>query len=166
MLFRAQEFILGIPIWPWTDFLRLVVLKIVGLSMILLGALCWVAESGSSVAATTVVRTRNLVLALAAAAAVALATPAIWTTWRPRFLPWQVESYVNGVHIFDKPQEWLFPIFPWAAFAFVGLAGGFWLFTDFARVREEWGFVLLGLAGAAAFCASLALDRWGRTMYA
>src|ERR1700746_2717381 len=60
--------------------------------------------SGSS-AAAAVLRARNLVWALAAAAVVALATPVMWTTWRPRFLPWQVESYVNGVHVFDKQQE-------------------------------------------------------------
>jgi len=164
ILFRAQEFILGIPISPWTDLLRVDVLNILGLSMILLGVLCWVAGGdGSAIAA--VVRMRNLVLALAAATAVALATPAMWTTWRPKFLPWPVESYVNGVHIFDKPQVWLFPIFPWVAFAFVGLAVGFWLFTDLAR-REELGFLTLALAGLAAFCAALALDRWGPDIYA
>jgi uncharacterized membrane protein len=169
ILFRVQEFILGIPISPWTDLLRVDVLNILGLSMILLGLLCWVAGdagAATSAVAAKVVRTRNLVLALAAAAAVAMATPAMWTTWRPRFLPWQVESYVNGVHIFDKPQVWLFPIFPWAAFAFVGLAVGFWLFTDFAQRREELGFLALALAGVAAFCASLALDSWGTAMYA
>jgi uncharacterized membrane protein len=164
ILFRVQEFILGIPISPWTDLLRVDVLNILGLSMILLGVLCWLA-GGSGPVSAEVVRARNLVLALGAAAAVALATPAIWTTWRPRFLPWEVESYVNGVHIFDKPQVWLFPIFPWVAFAFVGLAVGFWLFTDFAQQREELGFLALAIAGVAAFCASLALDRWGPAMY-
>jgi len=166
ILFRVQEFILGIPISPWMDLLRVDVLNILGLSMILLGVLCWLAGGSGSLAGEAAVRTRNLVLALAAATAVALATPVMWTTWRPRFLPWQVESYVNGVHIFDKPQAWLFPIFPWAAFAFVGLAAGFWLFTDFAQRREELGFLALALAGAVAFCASLALDRWGPAMYA
>ena len=164
ILFRVQEFILGIPISPWTDLLRVDVLNILGLSMILLGVLCWAAASGSSTAAA-VLRARNLVFALAAAAVVALATPVMWTTWRPLFLPWQMESYVNGVHIFDKPQVWLFPIFPWAAFAFVGLAVGFWLLTDFAQRRGEWGFLALTLAGTAGFCASLALDRWGLAIY-
>jgi uncharacterized membrane protein len=163
ILFRAQEFILGIPISPWTDLMRVDVLNILGLSMILLGVLCWVGGGGRG--AAVVVRTRSLVLALAAAAVVALATPVMWTTWRLRFLPWQVESYVNGVHIFDKPQVWLFPIFPWAAFAFVGLAVGFWLFTDFAQRCEELGFLALALAGGAAFCAALALDRWGPAVY-
>ena len=164
ILFRLQEFILGIPISPWTDLLRVDVLNILGISMILLGALCWVAGVGSATAVAA--RTWNLVLALVAAAGVAMATPALWTTSRPRFLPWPVESYLNGVHSFDRPQVWLFPIFPWTAFAFVGLAAGFWLFTDFARRREESSFVLLALAGVAAFCAALALDRWGTAVYA
>ena len=34
-----------------------------------------------------------------------------------------LESYVNGVHTFGVPQPWLFPIFPWTAFAFAGLGG-------------------------------------------
>src|ERR1700758_2646645 len=65
ILFRVQEFILGVPISPWTDLLRVDVLNILGLSMILLGAVCWLAGGGGSVAAATVVRTGNLVLALA-----------------------------------------------------------------------------------------------------
>src|ERR1700746_2886716 len=76
ILFRVQEFILGIPISPWTDLLRVDVLNILGLSMILLGALCWLAGGEGSLA---VMRMLNLVLALATAAAVALATPAMWT---------------------------------------------------------------------------------------
>ena len=31
---------------------------------------------------------------------IALATPPLWTTWRPRWLPWYLESYINGVHTF------------------------------------------------------------------
>src|SRR5260370_39235552 len=104
---------------------------------------------------------RNLVLALAAAAAVALATPAMWTTWRPRFLPWQLESYVNGVHIFDKPQVWLFPIFPWASFAFVGLNVGFWLFTDFSQRRGGSGVFAVWLAGGAPCVGCLGGGRFG-----
>lgn len=162
VLFRVQEFILGIPISPWTDLLRVDVLNTLGLSMILLGMLCWAAGSG----AVATLRWRSFAGALAAATLVAMATPALWTTWRPRFLPWVLESYVNGVHIFDKPQVWLFPVFPWVAFAFAGLAVGFWLFTDLAKRREGWNFVLLGATGVAVFGASLALDRWGRDLYA
>jgi uncharacterized membrane protein len=162
ILFRIQEFVLGIPISPWTDLLRVDVLNILGITMILLGMLCWAAGSGTP----AVLRTRSTVLAVIAAAAVVMATPILWTTCRPKFLPWAVESYINGVHIFDKPQVWLFPIFPWAAFAFVGLAVGFWLFTDFAKRREAWSFATLAAAGVAVFCAALAFDQWGPKMYA
>src|SRR2546430_5389488 len=78
-----------------------------------------------------------------------MATPPLWTTYRPRFLPWPLESYINGVHIFKEPQPWLFPLFPWSAFAFAGLAVGFFLFSDFARRREGLAFAALGGAGIA-----------------
>ena len=161
LLFRLQEFILGIPVSPWTDLLRVDVLNILGIAMILMGALCFAVGSGTAAA----LRAKSLPAAVAAAAVVAMVTPLLWTTWRPRFLPWAMESYVNGVHIFDKPQVWLFPIFPWAAFAFVGLAVGFWLFTEFAQRHEERNFILIGMAGVAAFGVALALDRWGIKLY-
>ena len=161
ILFRLQEFVLGIPISPWTDLLRVDVLNILGISIILLGMLCWLAGLGAAAA----IRTRSLVLAITAAAAVAILTPALWTTWRPRFLPWAIESYVNGVHIFDKPQAWLFPIFPWVGFALVGLAVGFWLFTEFAKRHEAWNFLLIGVAGLAAIGLSMILDGSGVKLY-
>jgi uncharacterized membrane protein len=41
LLFRVQEFVLGYPKSPWTDLLRVDVLNILGLSMMLMGVLCW-----------------------------------------------------------------------------------------------------------------------------
>src|SRR5260370_32079500 len=41
LLFRVQEFALGYPWSPWTDLLRVDVLNILGLSMMLMGVLCW-----------------------------------------------------------------------------------------------------------------------------
>src|SRR6266436_2622786 len=129
ILFRVQEFILGIPISPWTDLLRVDVLNILGLSMILLGVLCWVAEGGDGVVAA-MVRTWNLVLALAAAAVVAIVTPALWTTWRPRFLPWQVESYVNGVRI-------------------CGIGGGILVVYGFCQATGGVGILGVGVGGSS-----------------
>src|SRR5258708_20316740 len=40
-LFRGQEYLLGYPKSPWTDLLRVDVLNILGVSMMLLGVLCW-----------------------------------------------------------------------------------------------------------------------------
>jgi len=147
LLFRIQEFALGYPWSPWTDLLRVDILNILGVSMMLMGIVCWLTGGGSPEAA----RGKGLVAASLAAAAVALATPPLWTTARPSFLPWPLESYINGVHIYAQPQPWLFPIFPWVAFAFAGLAVGFWMFTGLARKLEGWSLAVLG-AAAVGIC--------------
>ena len=162
ILFRLQEYLLGFRWVPWTDLLRVDILNILGLSMIFMGILCWLAGSASAGLA----RTRSICAAIAAATGIAMLAPLLWTTARPRFLPWPVESYLNGVHVFDQPQPWLFPIFPWVAFAFAGLAIGFWLHTSFAKENEARGFKLIGLAGAFAIGLSLLLDAKGPTIYA
>ena len=154
LLFRVQEFALGYPWSPWTDLLRVDVLNILGLSMMLMGVLCWATGNGAVAAA----RIRTLVAGLLAAGAVAMVTPPLWTTHRPKFLPWPLESYFNGVHVFDKPQPWLFPLFPWSAFAFAGLAVGSYLFSDFAKRREGLAFALLGGAGVLACWLSTVFD--------
>ncbi|HKW62396.1 MAG TPA: heparan-alpha-glucosaminide N-acetyltransferase domain-containing protein [Candidatus Acidoferrum sp.] len=162
LLFRVQEFALGYPWSPWTDLLRVDVLNILGLSMMLMGVLCWATGDG----AVAVARIRTLVAGLFVAAVVALATPPLWTTHRPKFLPWPLESYINGVHIFDKPQAWLFPLFPWSAFAFAGLAAGFYLFSDFAKRKEGLAFALLGGTGVLACWLSTVFDSSRVRLYA
>src|SRR5256886_91341 len=154
LLFRVQEFALGYLWSPWTDLLRVDILNILGLSMMLMGVLCWATGNGTVAAA----RVRTLVASFLAAAAVALITPPLWTTHRPRFLPWPLESYINGVHIFDKPQPWLFPLFPWSAFAFAGLAVGFYLFSDFGKRKGGPAFALLGGMGIVACFLSTVFD--------
>jgi uncharacterized membrane protein len=162
LLFRVQEFALGYPWSPWTDLLRVDVLNILGLSMMLMGVLCWATGDGAVAAA----RIRTLVGGLCSAAVVALVTPPLWTTHRPKFLPWPFESYINGVHVFDKPQPWLFPLFPWSAFAFAGLAVGFYLFSDFAKRKEGLGFVLLAGVGILGCWVSKVFDSSRFRLYA
>src|SRR5258707_2509212 len=145
-LFRGQEYLLGYPKSPWTDLLRVDVLNILGVSMMLLGVLCWLTAAETAEKS----RERAIGWGLGVAAAVAVVTPWLWTTYRPRWLPWPLESYINGVHIYAQPQPWLFPIFPWIAFAFVGLALGFLLFSGFAKKSEAWFFAAAGGAGAIA----------------
>jgi membrane-bound acyltransferase YfiQ involved in biofilm formation len=118
--------------------------------------------------ATAIARSRNLGIAAAicAATAVAMATPPLWTTHRPSFLPWPLESYINGVHIYGAPQPWLFPLFPWSAFAFAGLAAGFVLFSDFAKRREGIVLTLLGVAGVLACFLATRFDESGIHLYA
>jgi len=164
LLFRIQEYALGYRWSPWTDLFRVDVLNILGLSMMLMGVLCWLSADHRPTSASALPqsartsRIRAIFASLLAATAVALATPLLWTTHRPRHLPWPLESYINGVHVFGNPQPWLFPVFPWSAFAFVGLAVGFFLFTNIAKCYEGLIFVVLGGTGILACFLSLKLD--------
>ena len=85
---------------------------------------------------------------------------------RPRFLPWQLESYINGVHTFNVPQTWLFAIFPWCGFAFVGLAFGLFLFSDFAQREEVKALATVGTVGVIACVLSLLFDYSPIKLYA
>src|ERR1700680_4887943 len=127
LLFRLQEFLIAWGWAPWSDLLRVDILNTIGLSMMLMGVVCWVVLLGSQT---------RFALGMTAAGvgmSISLLTLLLWTNWRPRWLPWPLESYVNGVHNLGEPQAWLFPVFPWAAFAFMGLAVGFFLLSDRAR---------------------------------
>src|SRR6266700_2758813 len=180
LLFRVQELALGYPLSPWTDLLRVDVLNILGLSMMLMGVLCWLTASRSHVNSTAsrshvnlagdgtvaAARIRTLVAAIFVAVIVAMTTPPLWTTHRPKFLPWPIESYINGVHIFGQPQPWLFPLFPWSAFAFAGLAAGFFLFSESAKRREGLMFAALGAAGIIAVALSVFFDSTRVRLYA
>jgi uncharacterized membrane protein len=187
LLFRIQEFVLGFPIAPWTDLFRVDVLNILGISMMLMGVLCWLtasragtASSGvaSSVTASNVTSSNSagdsapakaswlaksrdgaIVGGMVVAAIIALVTPLVWTTTRFTSMPWQLETYLNGVHVFGKPQAWLFPIFPWVSFAFAGLAIGFFLFSDFAKKNQTKAFVGFGCAGVLASVLSVLFDK-------
>jgi uncharacterized membrane protein len=156
LLFRVQEFVLGQPWAPWTDLLRVDVLNTIGLSMMFMGLACRLTKT----------RVTNTILAAAIALGIALATPPLWTTFRPHWLPWYLESYINGVHTYDKPQPWLFPIFPWTAFAFAGLAVGFLLFSDWATKNLAKAAAMFGIAGVALFYFSSWLDARPVQLYA
>jgi uncharacterized membrane protein len=135
LLFRLQEFLLGLPGAPPTDLLRVDILNVIGLSLIMMGLACRIAAAVGTGDMLQLRRT-SIITAAAASSAIAAVTPPLWTTWQPHWRAWWLESYINGVHTFGKPQPWLFPIFPWAAFAFAGLAVGFLLLSGWARKNE------------------------------
>jgi len=163
LLFRLQEYLIAWGWAPLSDLLRVDVLNTIGLSMMLMGLLCWLVLTMHRGARARLI----LVLSSAATALlISLLTPPLWTTWRPSWLPWPLESYINGVHNLGTPQAWLFPIFPWAAFAFAGLAAGFILQSEWARQRETPTFCLMGLAGCAFVVVSRWLDAQPRQLYA
>lgn len=163
LLFRLQEYVLAWGWAPWTDLLRVDVLNIIGVSMILMGLLIRLiaflfrpeGESAEKMGA------RIAWAGAAVALVIALLTPLLYTVWRPRWLPWPLESYVNGVHIFNAPQAWLFPIFPWAGFAFLGLAAGFVILSSWAQTQEGKLLTGAGVAGAALMAAAAALESSG-----
>jgi uncharacterized membrane protein len=156
LLFRLQEFLLGQPWSPWTDLLRVDILNTIGLSMMLMGVASRLART----------RAANMAIAVVIAAAIALATPPLWTTWRLHLLPWYLESYINGVHTINVPQPWLFPIFPWTAFAFAGLAAGFVLFGDWARKNLALTVAGFGVAGVGLYKVALWFDASPAQLYA
>src|SRR6267143_964083 len=200
-LFRLQEFLIAWGWAPWSDLLRVDVLNIIGLSMILMALLCGITltlcrkagdsnkgpsgdsyqvmpsgipqaqkGSGSSRCGPTLVAA-----AVVAASVIALLTPPLYSTWRPIWLPWPLESYIDGCHNLGVPQPWLFPIFPWSAFAFAGLAAGFILFNDllFSRLFKDRArnhttetLAFFAAVGAAAILVARQLDHSSFHLYA
>jgi uncharacterized membrane protein len=163
LLFRLQEYLIAWGWAPWSDLLRVDILNTIGVSMMWMGVLCWIVLAGSGNEGR---RVKLGVAAAAAALGISLLTPPIWTTWRPQWLPWPVESYINGVHNLGQPQAWLFPIFPWAAFAFAGLAVGFLLQSEWTRRGEARAFLVTGLAGVILIQGARWLDAQPRQLYA
>jgi uncharacterized membrane protein len=163
LLFRLQEYVIAWPWAPWTDLLRVDILNNIGVSMILMSAIMWLCmrvferatkSDGSG--------DWNLAAAISAgvtAVLIALLTPFVWTTARPDWLPWPVQSYLDGVHNLGKPQAWLFPIFPWTGFAFAGLAVGSLLFSGWAKLRESLLFMLAIIPGLLCMLLGKWLDR-------
>jgi uncharacterized membrane protein len=149
--FRFQEYVLGLPWAPWTDLFRVDILNIIGISLMLIGVLHRVATSRFAATGGSIL----------AALAVAVLTPLLWTTYRPAWLPWPLESYVNGL-----TRPWLFPIFPWVAFAFAGLAAGYQIFSPEGRERPF--TVVVRLAGIGMFVGivAYALDHMKFQLYA
>ena len=163
ILFRLQEYLVAWGWAPLNDLLRVDVLNTIGLSMMLMGLLCWLVLSLRPRNQTTLA----LVLASAGMASlISLLTPPLWTTWRPQWLPWPLESYINGVHNLGTPQPWLFPIFPWTAFAFAGLSAGFILRSPWAGQHQPRIFLWAGAAGLVAIAAARWLDAQPRQLYA
>lgn len=190
LLFRLQEYVVA---WGWapkSDLLRVDVLNTIGLSMMMMGVMCWVvlavnmwgqppksalsgAEGailpGTAPPRDTAPGQLRLALVLASAGMallISLLSPPLWTTWRPTWLPWPIESYIDGVHNLGVPQAGLFPVFPWTGFAFAGLALGFILQSPWARAQETKAFFSISLVGGVLIIFARWLDAQPRQLYA
>ncbi len=162
LLFRLQEFLVA---WGWapkSDLLRVDILNTIGLSMMLMSIVCWLVLAVRRGPGT---RLALVLTAAGTALLISLMSPLLWTTWRPDWLPWPLESYVNGVHNLGTPQAGLFPVFPWTAFAFAGLAAGFILQSSWAREQGPRAFFSLGLAGGVLIVFARWLDAQPRQLY-
>ncbi|MGA7645695.1 MAG: heparan-alpha-glucosaminide N-acetyltransferase domain-containing protein [Terriglobales bacterium] len=188
LLFRLQEFLIAWGWAPWSDLLRVDVLNIIGLSMILMALTCGMVlhvegrasaracpersrrvQAEQSSAATMdrgQFRSAIITVSIAVTALIALLTPPLYTTWRPTWLPWPLESYIDGCHNLGAPQPWLFPLFPWSAFAFAGLAAGFILFTDQARNQVVTTLTMFASVGVIAILLAYQLDHSSFHLYA
>jgi uncharacterized membrane protein len=162
LLFRVQEYVVS---WGWapkSDLLRVDVLNTIGLSMMLMGVVCWIVLA---VRREAEARLALVLTACGTALLISLLTPLLWTNWRPLWLPWPIESYVDGVHNLGVPQSGIFPVFPWTGFAFAGLAVGFMLQAPWSRAREAQVFLSLGGAGVLLIGFARWLDAQPRQLY-
>ena len=133
-LFRLQEWLLSHFYGGWEALVRIDILNAIGMSMVLV-ALVAAPRKGR----------RQIGLSLALAALfLALGTvvgPAHFPAWLPRPLT----SYLGG----QRPMSW-FPLFPWGAWAFTGVAvGHLWVLASRDARMQKRAFALTFAAGAA-----------------
>ncbi len=122
-LFRLQEWILSGFYGGWETVLRIDILNAIGASMLVVAALAapWRGR-------------RQIVPALLFAAIFLGFGRAVGPAHFPSWLPRPITSYIGG----QRPMAW-FPLFPWAAWALVGVAiGHLWVFAnrDQRRLRR------------------------------
>jgi uncharacterized membrane protein len=154
MLFRLQEYLIAWHWAPWTDLLRMDVLNCIGVSLVLIGLVCSMASSWP----------RFALLCGSAAMVISCSTPLVWTH-RITWLPWFIETYFDGVHTLGKPQAWLFPIFPWTAFAFAGVVVGYFILSETGKRLRPIMVPITAIAGLAIAGIGYGLDHLPLQLY-
>ena len=169
LLFRVQEYAIALGWAPWSDLFRVDILNTIGVSLMLLGVMCWLVMAITKKCSPGRPRPGSIgaliISAVITTAAISALTPLLLTTWRPRFLPWELETYFDGVHNLGQPLPGLFPIFPWAGFAFAGLAVGFLLLSPRAKKIGAYAFLALAAGGIILVLFSKFLDSLGLNIY-
>lgn len=169
LLFRVQEYAIALGWAPWSDLFRVDILNTIGVSLMLLGVMCWLVMAITTKCSPGRPRPGSngglVISAVVTTAAISALTPLLWTTWRPRFLPWELETYFDGVHNLGQPLSGLFPIFPWAGFAFAGLAVGFLLLSPHAKQIGAYAFLAIAGGGIILVLLSKFLDSLGLRIY-
>jgi len=109
-LFRLQEWLLSGCYGGWRVLLRIDILNAIGLALVLIALVA--APRGGR---------RQIAAALAGAAVLLGLGPVIGPAHFPDWLPSPLTSYLGG----QRPMAW-FPLFPWGAWALVGVIVGHW----------------------------------------
>ena len=126
----------------WRSFLVVDVLQLIGVTLLTLQALVLVTRS----------RRLFMAAAFALAAALIVCAPAAWSTdWTHRLAP--------GLAQYVSPSRGsLFPVFPWAAYIFIGAGAG--------QVYARWGaahlgrFATWGMLGPGVALVTLGFTAW------
>jgi uncharacterized membrane protein len=144
-LFRLQEHVLAGFWGGWVQVLRVDILNCIGASLLLVAAL------GTPRAG----RPRMILPLVAAAVLVALGPIVGPSDPLPSWVPRAISSYVGG----KRPMSW-FPLFPWGAWALLGLVvGHLWLRRGRDPASQARVFLTTGAIGALLI-ASVTLVRW------
>jgi uncharacterized membrane protein len=177
MLFRLQEYLIAWGWAPWSDLFRVDILNCIGVSLMLLGLLCWgmltfSGNKNNGIPALAKPGDQNnrrytplIAAAILVTAAISAFTPLLWTSWRPSSLPWEFESYISEATNLAHPHSSMFPIFPWAGFAFAGLAMGFILINPSAEKLGAYVFVAAGTGGIGCILISKFFDSRAWQLY-
>jgi uncharacterized membrane protein len=126
----------------WRNWLQVDVLQCIGMSLLLLQLLVWIARTPARFARLSL----TLALALVAFA------PAIWASGWSSYLPLGISAYVDG------SVGSLFPLLPWAAYLLLG-AGLGWLYVQSYRPESSTFAVFLLVSGAVAIVGGQALEK-------
>ena len=141
-IFRLQEWLLSHCYGGWEALVRIDILNAIGMSMVLV-ALVAAPRKGR----------RQIVPSLALAAVFlafgTLVGPAHFPAWLPRPLT----SYIGG----QRPMSW-FPLFPWGAWAFTGVAvGHLWAVSSREPRLQKRAFTGTFAAGAVLTAAVVSI---------
>ncbi|HEX7599868.1 MAG TPA: heparan-alpha-glucosaminide N-acetyltransferase domain-containing protein, partial [Polyangia bacterium] len=129
-LFRLQEWLLSAFYGGWQSLVRVDILNAIGLSLVVV----------ATVGTPRHGRRQILPCLVVAAILLGLGT-VIGPAHFPAWLPAPLTSYLGG----QRPMSW-FPLFPWGAWALVGVAVGHWWLTG---NRSEQGLRRVILLGGA-----------------